>query len=244
METKQKQELSLYVRKMHALQVFLSQDFLGGPRQLKMSWVINSQKGLTFFFVALLMYLFDNYSTVAWVYLGLHGSYGFCWLLKHMAFPDRNWETRITWGGAVMTYLLVLGLYWVFPFLLISGLFGAPVTEPSNELLFISISLHTLGVAIMLSADSQKHFTLKYHQGLITEGMYRYVRHPNYLGEMMIYASYALLVRHWIPWAILAWVWIGIFYVNMKKKEASLSRYPGWTAYKAATGMLIPRKFF
>ena len=67
------------------------------------------------------------------------------------------------------------------------------------------------------------------------------VRHPNYLGEMMIYGSFALLVWHWLPWLVLAWVWLGLFAVNMMNKEASLSRYPEWAAYRQRTGWLLPR---
>ena len=55
---------------------------------------------------------------------------------------------------------------------------------------------------------------------------FRYVRHPNYLGEMMIYGSFALMVWHWLPFAVLAWVWIGLFAVNIGLKEATMSRYP------------------
>ena len=61
---------------------------------------------------------------------------------------------------------------------------------------------------------------------------FRYVRHPNYLGEMMIYGSFALMVWHWLPFAVLAWVWIGLFAVNIRLKEASMSRYPEWEQYK------------
>jgi protein-S-isoprenylcysteine O-methyltransferase Ste14 len=53
--------------------------------------------------------------------------------------------------------------------------------------------------------------------------------------------SPALVVQHWIPWVILGWVWTGVFLVNMLMKEASLSRYPEWVAYKARTGMLLPK---
>jgi protein-S-isoprenylcysteine O-methyltransferase Ste14 len=60
---------------------------------------------------------------------------------------------------------------------------------------------------------------------------------------MMLYGAYALIVQHWIPWLILAWVWGGIFSVNMLMKEASMSRYPAWEAYKARTGMLLPWPF-
>ena len=109
--------------------------------------------------------------------------------------------------------------------------------------LCIAIAVHTLGVAIMLSADGQKYFVLKYKKGLIQDGLFRYIRHPNYLGEIMIYGSYAIVAWHWIPWVILAWVWIGLFSVNIAMKERSMSRYPEWADYKKRTYYLIPGVF-
>jgi len=232
--------VSPLVKRMAGFNRHVSQDFLGGPRPFKMAWVINAQKATTILFVAALMVVYRNGSTVAWVYLALHGTYGFCWLLKHFAFPDRSWEVRVTIGGAIMTWATVLGLYWVIAFLVVSDVLG-PRPEPPPAMLATAIGVHTLGVAIMLAADAQKHFTLRVRPGLMEDGLFGMVRHPNYLGEMMIYASYALLARHWIAWAILAWVWIGVFLVNMKVIEASLSRHPGWASYKARTRMLLPR---
>ena len=222
---------------------FMTERFLGGPQVLKFSWVINFQKTGTFFYILLLMNYYQNYSLAACVYLALHGMYGFCWMLKHFAFPDRSWEKKITIGGGLMAFVLVLGLYWVFPYLLISGILGPDQKMASLTILTGAISLHTLGVVIMMTADCQKYFTLKYHQGLIREGLFKYIRHPNYLGEIMLYASYAIIVQHWIPWAILAWVWIGVFLVNILQKEASMSRYPEWADYKKQSGMLIPKLF-
>ena len=222
---------------------FMTEPFLGGPQVLKLAWVINFQKTGTFFYILLLMNYYQNFSVAACVYLALHGMYGFCWMLKHFAFPDRSWEKKVTIGGGLMAFVLVLGLYWVFPYLLISGILGPDQKLASLTVLTAAISLHTLGVVIMMTADCQKYFTLKYHQGLIREGLFKYIRHPNYLGEIMLYASYAMIVQHWIPWAILAWVWIGVFLVNILQKEASMSRYPEWADYKKKSGMLIPKLF-
>lgn len=226
--------------RMRAFTDHLTKDFLGGPRPLKFAWVINFQKGGTFFFVGVLMWLYNNTSPAAWVYLALHGSYGLCWILKDVTFPDANWQSRVTLGGAVMSFVGGLGLYWVIAWLLISGVSDPTYPLPDHAWFALCISLHTLGIAIMLSADAQKHFTLQHARGLITTGMFRYVRHPNYLGEMMIYGSYALMVWHWIPVLILAWIWLGIFAVNMVLKEASMSRYPDWADYKARSGWLLP----
>lgn len=226
--------------RMRALTNYLTEDFLGGPRVLKFAWVINFQKAGTFAFVGLLMWLYGNTSPAAWVYLALHGSYGLCWILKDLAFPDPNWQKKITFGGAFMSFAAVLGLYWFIAWLLISGTSQPDYPLPDAAWFSLCISLHTLGVVIMIATDAQKYFTLKLQRGLITTGMFRHVRHPNYLGEMMLYGSYGLMVWHWAPWLILAWVWIGVFAVNMVLKEASMSRYPEWADYKRRTGWLLP----
>ncbi len=218
----------------------LSQDFLGGPRLLRLSTVINLQKGGTALFVGGLMWLYRNGSVEAWVYLALHGSYGLAWLLKHLAFRDRRFDAPVTVGGAVMTLAAVLGPYWLAPWLLISGVLG-PRPEAGAPLLGAAIAVHTLGLALMLGADAQKHFQLEAGPRLLTGGMFARTRNPNYLGEMMLYGSYALLTRHWLPWLVLAWVWGLVFVPNMLLKDASLSRYPGWAAYRARTGLLWPR---
>jgi protein-S-isoprenylcysteine O-methyltransferase Ste14 len=218
----------------------LSQDFLGGPRLLRLSTVINLQKGGTALYVGGLMWLYRNGSVEAWVYLALHGSYGLAWLMKHLAFRDRRFDAPVTVGGAVMTLAAVLGPYWLAPWLLISGVLG-PRPEAGAPLLGAAIAVHTLGLALMLGADAQKHFQLEAGPRLLTGGMFARTRNPNYLGEMMIYGSYALLTRHWLPWLVLAWVWGMVFVPNMLLKDASLSRYPGWAAYRARTGLLWPR---
>jgi len=219
---------------------YLSRDFLGGPRPWKMAWVINFQKAGTFLFLGLLIAYYRNTSTGAWLYLAMHGSYGLCWVLKDVAFPDPGWQSRITIGGAINTFVLVLGWYWLFGWLLIAR--AAPPAYPLPQPVWycLCVSLCILGCALMIAADAQKFFTLRLRRGLITDGLHRHVRHPNYLGEMMVYGSFALMVWHWLPALVLAWVWLCVFAVNMVLKEASLSRYPEWAAYRARTWWLIP----
>jgi protein-S-isoprenylcysteine O-methyltransferase Ste14 len=243
MATVKKQDAPHWVRTINAFNTYITQDLFGGPKLVKMAWVINLHKFLIVFVVALLMIRFNNNSTAAWVYMALHGIYGICWLLKHVVFRDPKWEVRVTFGGAAATFIL-LATYWVAPYLLISDVLGPNRPAPSNGLMAFCIALFTVGLMTMVAADCQKQFTLKYRRGLITEGMFRYVRHPNYLGEMMLYASYALMVQHWIPWVILVYWWTTLFLVNILMIESSISRYPEWETYKARTGMLVPWRFF
>lgn len=216
----------------------LSTDLFGGPRVLKLAWIINAQKLGSLPFVLLLMWGYGRWTTVAWIYLALYGSYGVCWFLKDMTFPDLSWQRRVTWGGAAAAFLLGLAPYWVLPWLLVSGRGHPP---HAHEVLGVAIGLHSVGLFLMVAADAQKTFTLRVRPGLITNGMFRFVRHPNYLGEMMLYAAYALLVGHWLAWTILLVIWGVEFMPNMLAKEASLARYADWAGYRARTGALLPR---
>jgi protein-S-isoprenylcysteine O-methyltransferase Ste14 len=219
---------------------YLVNDFGGGPRLWKFSWVINFQKTGTVPLLAFLIAWYRNTSTAAWIYLAMHGSYGQVWIVKDLAFPDPAWQRRITIGGGINAFLSVLGWYRVFGWLLISGTSHPTYPLPDYAWFCLSISLCILGCVIMIAADARKYFTLRLERGLITDGMFRYIRHPNYLGEMMVYGSFASMVWHWLPVAILAWVWGGLFAVNMTLKEVCLSRYRGWAEYRQRTWWLLP----
>ena len=229
--------------RMQRLTTWLVEDCLGGPRPWKLAWVINFQKAGTPFFLLALMFFYDEWSTQAWVFWALHGGYGLVWLIKDLAFPDPAWQKRVTIAGGINVFLGVLGWYWAFGWLLISG--HAATNYPLPEPLWFGLCtmLCLTGSAIMLAADAQKYFTLRIQPGLITDGMFRYIRHPNYLGEMMIYASLAMMVWHWLPWLVLAWVWIGVFAVNMRIKEARMTRHPGWNEWRSKSWWLVPGVF-
>ena len=226
--------------RMQRLTAWLVEDCLGGPRPWKLAWVINFQKAGTPFFLLTLMFLYDQWSTQAWVFWALHGGYGLVWLIKDLAFPDPAWQKRVTIAGGINAFLGVLGWYWVFGWLLISGHAAANYPLPEAFWFALCIMLCLLGCAIMLAADAQKFFTLRIRSGLIVDGMFRYIRHPNYLGEMMIYASLALMVWHWLPWLVLALIWVGVFAVNMLIKEARMSRHPGWEEWRSKSWWLVP----
>ena len=229
-----------WARGLRRLNTWLSEDFLGGPRPWKLAWVVNFQKAGTFVFLGLLMAWYGNTTMAAWIYLAMHGSYGLVWILKDVAFPDPSWQKRVTIGGGINAFVFVLGWYWVFGWLLISRTVQPDYPLADGAWFCLCISLCVLGSAIMIGADAQKYFTLRARPGLITDGMFRYVRHPNYLGEMMIYGSFALMVWHWIPALVLAFVWSTLFATNMAMKEASLSRHASWAEYRRRTWWLLP----
>lgn len=228
---------------LHRLADLLACDLGGGPRPWTFAAVIDCQKGGTLPFLGLLMAWYGDPSPASWIYLAMHGGYGLAWLIKDLAFPDPAWRRRITVGGGLFVFFGVLAWYWSFGWLLISGASRPTYPLPDPAWFALCVGLCLVGTAIMMAADAQKFYTLRLRPGLITDGLFRHVRHPNYLGEMMIYGSFAMMAWHWLPAVVLASVWTCVFAPNMAVKEARLSRHPGWAAYRRRTWWLLPGVF-
>lgn len=204
---------------------------------MKIKYAINLHKALTSLVVLSLMVAYNNFTVVAFIYLALHGGYGILWLLKDRFYPDKQWEQDLPVATVIFTFF-VIGAYWIAPFILISS-----GSEPSNILIAWAVFINLLGIFLHYGSDAQKYYTLKYKTGLITEGFFSRSRNPNYLGEILIYVSFAILSQHWLPFLVLGAFFAGIFVPNMLKKDKSLSRYPEFEAYKSRSGLLLPKLF-
>ncbi|MGB3656185.1 MAG: DUF1295 domain-containing protein [Rivularia sp. (in: cyanobacteria)] len=155
--------------------------------------------------------------------------------MKDRIYPDKQWEQEIPIWVGILGFFFI-NLYWVAPFILISS--GSIPSPPS---IAAAISINILGIFLHYSSDAQKYYTLKYKSGLITEGFFARCRNTNYLGEICIYFGFALLVQHWLPFAILGLFATILFVPNMLKKDKSLSRYPEFEEYKENSGLLFPK---
>lgn len=198
-------------------------DFPPGFLSIKLKYPINAQKGGSVIFILALMSYYNNYSLGSYVYLALHGTYGLIWLIKASAFPDASFEAKaglFTW----MTISAILVLYWSIAWIQISGL---GINYPSAERIMWCVMLMALGSVLLLVADAQKTFTLKYRKGLINDGLFKYTRNPNYLGEIMIYSSFAFMTGSIYSWMVLGLAWSTIFVLRMITKDVSLRSKEG-----------------
>ena len=202
---------------------------------MKLNQIINLHKGLTPFVVLGLMAIYDNFSIPAWIYLSLHGTYGILWLLKEKLFPDPYFKDEMGFLTSI-TGFIFLGSYWVAPFILISSQKLIP-----HFIIAGCVSIYIIGVFLHFASDSQKYFTLKLKKELITEGFFKYSRNTNYLGEILIYLSFAILSMNIIPFIILLIFFIIIFYPRMIKKDKSLGKYKDFDEYKANSGLILPK---
>jgi steroid 5-alpha reductase family enzyme len=203
---------------------------------VKQKHFIDSHKAVTGLYVLLLIALYGQWQNrTAWVYLALHGTYGVLWVLKSRLFPDKNWERPATWRFAFVAWG-GLTVYWVAPWLLASRGVEAP-----PALLALCVALYAFGVFLHFVSDMQKSMWLTLRPGeLLTGGLWSLSRNPNYLGELLIYLSFALLARHWLPVVLLALSVLLYWVPNMRRKDRSLARYPAFAAYRARTKMFIP----
>ena len=202
---------------------------------MKLNQLINLHKGMTAFVVLGLMFFYNNFTIAPLVYLALHGTYGLLWLLKEKIFPDPYFKEKINFLTSV-TGFIFLGSYWVAPYILISS----PKSVP-DFLIAASISINIIGVFLHFASDTQKYFSLKFKKDLIKEGFFKNVRNTNYLGEILIYLSFAILSMSFIPFAILAIFFFVVFLPRMIKKDKSLTKYPSFEEYKKKTGLILPK---
>ena len=207
--------------------------------EIKQKYPIDFAKGITWLIIIGLIYYFNQSNNLtAWIYFCLHGSYGIMWVMKSNIFPDKTWERK---AGISYTLLITFGLmiYWAPAFII-----TMTSHEASLQILVSAIILFSFGVYYHFVSDMQKYIFLKYNSGLITDGLWKQCRHPNYFGELLIYSSFLMLTIEsslwWVPVLILS-IFIFIIWIpGMKRIDKSLSRFEGHEAYKNKTAFIIP----
>jgi steroid 5-alpha reductase family enzyme len=91
-----------------------------------------------------------------------------------------------------------------------------------------------IGCGIMMLADAQKYFVLQNKRGLISDGMMKYTRNPNYLGEIILYCSFNVIAQIPQVWYyFFCFDFSIVFMSRMLWKDYMLSRKQGWVEYKA-----------
>jgi len=197
---------------------------------------IDSHKAATAPAVLAMMALHGAWGdSTAWLYLAMHGTYGFLWISKSRLFPDRSWERPCSPAYGVVIWA-GLSLYWLAPWLITSSHVHLPPWYAAG-----CVAMYGAGIFLHFSADMQKHTSLRLRpRSLITEGLWARCRNPNYLGELLIYLAFALLARHWLPLAVLGLFVLAVWVPNMLRKDRSLARYPGFAIYRKRSWRLVP----
>ena len=147
--------------------------------------------------------------------LSLSGLLGFGGLLAYFAFPSLLEPTQVP----VPPALRWLGLALAF-----------------------ASALGTVWIFRTLGSNVTRTVVAREGATLVTEGPYRYVRHPLYTNGVLAFTALSLVTRSW--WFV-ACVLAGfiLLAIRTRQEEANLEERFGdaWRRYAARTGRFLPR---
>lgn len=143
-------------------------------------------------------------------------------------------KTNIT--TFLLVVVLLLGYWWI-----VYATYNQDFAGRNYERFMWAIMSNVIGIFLMIGSDVQKFTQLKLKKGLISDGFFERTRNPNYLGEIMIYASFGIIAQDCVSWCILVTIWLVLFTSSMLMKESSFMKKDGWNKYKDQSLLLLPR---
>ncbi len=181
----------------------------------------------------------------------------------YLAFRIRVWGRdkrfdvfRSEWHRLIKFWILqffsIIIIALPYMFALEAGNSESPGLETLH---FVGLAVWVLGIVLETVADYQKFVfkqTEKGGQTFITTGVWKYSRHPNYLGEWLCWVGvfiFSIPFLHGWEWASIIspiWLFILLRYVsggNLLEKSAD-KKYggqPEYEDYKKKTGIFFPK---
>ena len=170
--------------------------------------------------------------------LSLHISYCLWWLLEQWLFPERARQLFSERVGVVGFgfALLFIGVFYTLPGLL-AFLNPLPISQAAVA---VALGLFSFGSLINASADAQKTTAKAMGAGLVSDGIWRRVRHVNDLGDLLRYLSFAVVAGN--VWAYLVPALVLLIYLQrIGQKEVQMAvKYPEFSAWEQRSARLLP----
>ncbi len=157
-----------------------------------------------------------------------------------------SWGASFWWKSFFIVFILQAIIQWAIVLGPISVLAAQP--EPLTLLSWIGVFVAVSGLLLESIADQEldKFKNTAKHGDLCVNGLRAYVRHPNYLGEMIFWAGIAVVAidaAAW--WGLISPLLLAIFLTKIsgaplvdERLEATRPDYP---AYRARVPAFIPR---
>ncbi len=252
--------LQTFLVSLTAALVFMSLIFVIARRMRRYD-LVDVAWGLVFIVITITAFMVNGaIDTTRIVLLVLVGIWGFrlaSHIYRRLRATDsedkRYVELRKKWQSKNEDLAIYLRIYCMQA--LLAALVCAPVivsmASDANQnglLLTIGIGVWVIGFTIESLADRQlrKFIADATHKGqLMTRGLWRYSRHPNYFGEVTMWWGVGIIALG-VPFA-----WIGlvgpllisyliIFVSGVPPTEKAFAGRPGWKEYQQRTSVLVP----
>mmetsp|Transcript_7849 Transcript_7849/g.13667 ORF Transcript_7849/g.13667 Transcript_7849/m.13667 type:complete len:251 (-) Transcript_7849:31-783(-) len=167
---------------------------------------------------------------------------------------DRRFQKVKTNPKIFLIYWLVQAV-WIFitnlPIALVN-LYASTFNSEMNFVKIVSISIFIVAFAIEVIADQQKSEFRKNNKGFINIGIWRFSRHPNYLGEIFIHFAIALyatqVLKGWLTLLpLITPVFIAFLLIKVsgipileRMSDKKYGDQKEYQEYKKNTAILIP----
>ncbi len=187
------------------------------------------------------IWLWGTRLTGNWAYT-FHGLDHQDWRYTMLRQRTGKWYPAVNFLGIHMVPTLIVYLC-VLP-----AVYAVRYQVEGGPLSWLFVALSVGAVVLQGTADRQMHAFRRAHRGeLIHTGLWTYSRHPNYLGEILMWWGVGLSVACAVPGG--SWLLIGaavntalFLFVSIPMADEHQSRKPGFDEYKARTRMLLPIK--
>ena len=127
--------------------------------------------------------------------------------------------------------------------LLESGIFpiGIPLALVALALMVLGVGLR-VWAAITLGSYYTTTLTMTEGQKVVTAGPYGWVRHPGYLGEILIWTGFGVLSSNVVAMALLPVMFVAVLLYRISSEEKMLVKELGedYVQYQHRTRRLIP----
>lgn len=126
-----------------------------------------------------------------------------------------------------------------------SFFFTHMVVPPNTPLKMLRVTgsiLFLLGITIFIVCAIQVYFNKFFRRGAVLKGLYRWIRHPQYLALGIAGAGLSILWPRFI--VVVLWlIMVLVYYILSKDEERRmLGQYPeAYTDYMKRTGMFLPK---
>ena len=130
--------------------------------------------------------------------------------------------------------------------IVVLGISHAPRTVENLLVVAAAEVLMTLGLIVMvigLMSLGRSFGIMPRARGLVQTGLYRWVRHPIYLGEFLVFAGIMILAVSPLTLAIYG-MFVALQVYRLLMEERTLgAAYPAYVEYCTRTARLLPRVY-
>jgi steroid 5-alpha reductase family enzyme len=134
---------------------------------------------------------------------------------------------------------------WLFIIVLLLGITGGTNDAPLTEVAVTGAVLFVFGSWMNSYAEYARHVWKERPEnrgGLYTEGLFRYSRHPNYLGDLISFSGLCMIAGAWVTAVVPVVMLAGFVFVNIPVLDAHLRDHYGaaFEEYARRTRKLVP----